>query len=378
MHAALLSHLSALGVTVLLRDEVVLDASDQAALSGQSSLVLCPRASGKAVRTREGRTLEADLLFVCAGTRVNAASFEKTFAHALNERKQLIVNDRMQVRDPAYVPSPSPQPSTAPTAVTAPSADVGVIDQPKEEERQEQAVPYLPNVFALGDCCSRDANMAIRARNQGQYLARLLLWQVAQARAGICASSEPRDFPEAGPADEKTGASAVVPLTVCVGDQRAVAWYPPLAKASEAAAQAEEKKQLSPSPQPPQEDGLVAQWESSRAATVDFSFPPPPLAYPPLQLLRTKASTLFAPVWWDAIVRQARGSGAPAKPLDYEHARDYAWEGSGSGQEESAAAQAAEDADALAQSMHVSPLVARQLLMHSTAIMDRSNEVQYT
>jgi NADH dehydrogenase FAD-containing subunit len=174
VHDAAVAHLERLGVEVLTDQEVVLDDEDEDRLGRQSSLVLRPKhdSNNKPVRLRSGKTIEdVDLLFMCKGTSINSASYENTFAGSMNEQKQLIVNEYLQVRDPS-------------SSIVEGSEDESVAAAGSALEGADPSPPakFLPHVFAIGDCASADANMAIPAGNQARYLAEFFVWQVKRAQ----------------------------------------------------------------------------------------------------------------------------------------------------------------------------------------------------
>jgi hypothetical protein len=114
------------------------------------------------------------------------------------------------------------------------------------------------------------------------------------------------------------------------------------------------------------------QWRAS----IEGRDPDPALAAT-LAPVRMKAVELFAPRRWSSL------------GLDFHKRRELKWTASNSSSSSSSlgldadeearhAHQAATDAAALAHTMQISPLQAKQLLMHNTAVMQREAKVMYT
>jgi len=326
-HTTALRMLNDLGVTVHCNEEVILDDADRAQLDKQTTLSLHPKRDGREVKTAAGHSYTADVLFFCGGTKINSASFERSFASSLNGFKQLLVNEFLQVRDPS-VPASEP-------------------------------AQYLSNVFAMGDCAAVESNLLTRAERQAKWLGEHLIWRVKRERADQLARSPSlqQHVSNAGPLRQRSSdkyklheldakasaaaaaaASEVPPtatpydatstlemLLVSVGDRTALGYF---------------------------SGGGLQTWEAAEGdADQQKAF------------VRMKSVDLFAPHRW-----QTMG-------LPFAERSSVQWT---AGQQALQDEQRAADADALARTMQVSLTVAKQLLQHNAGVLQRDANVMYT
>jgi len=88
----------------------------------------------RTIETDSGKKIDADLVFLATGARVNSASYAESMKSSISRRNELIVNDHGQVLKEGNV--------------------------------------YYENIFALGDCSSWGAKMAYCAMKQAAVVAK--------------------------------------------------------------------------------------------------------------------------------------------------------------------------------------------------------------
>jgi len=322
-HPATLRLLNNMGVTVHCNEEVVLDAADRAQLDSQTTLSLHPKRNGREVKTAAGHSFPADVLFFCAGTKINSASFEQSFAASLNGFKQLLVNEFLQVRDPSVPASDPPQ--------------------------------YLSNIFALGDCAAVESNQLTRAERQAKWLAGHLIWRVKRERAEQIAQLAHAHDPavhgrHAGEKYRSEDAKAAAAADAALANVPAEATpYDACPEVERILMSVGDRAGIGYT----SADGLQV-WNADAdgdAEQQNFK-----------TVVRTKSTDLFAPLRWQAM----------GLPFAERNTVQFTCRRAQAEQEHK------DDAEALAQSMQVSLTAAKQLLQRNAGVLHREANVMYT
>ncbi len=121
--------LTAMGVRVILNERMEFDAETTRLYRENRHHLIDRRHYPQALRTDRGTELKADLVMMCTGTEVNAASYAESFASSVGARQRLVVNSYLQVVDHGANTNSGAAAHAPPAPATA-----------------------LTNIFAIGDC----------------------------------------------------------------------------------------------------------------------------------------------------------------------------------------------------------------------------------